>query len=63
MFGNAWRRRGPFNGGRVAGIIRRSRAATIRTVDEVRGKVTQFDKAGAEAMDRVFGRGKYNAAA
>lgn len=35
----------------------------LAAVDEVRGKVTQFDKAGAEAMDRVFGRGKHSVAA
>jgi hypothetical protein len=48
----------------VAGIAARPAVVkAIAAVDEVRGKVTQFDKAGAEAMDRVFGRGKYNAAA
>jgi GST-like protein len=47
----------------VAGIA--ARPAVVRAlaaVDEVRAKVTQFDQAGAEAMDRVFGRGKYTAA-
>jgi GSH-dependent disulfide-bond oxidoreductase len=48
----------------VAGIAARPAVVkAIAAVDEVRGKVTQFDKAGAAAMDRVFGRGKYNAAA
>jgi GSH-dependent disulfide-bond oxidoreductase len=48
----------------VAGIA--ARPAVIKAlaaVDDVRAKVTQFDKAGAEAMDRIFGRGQYNAAA
>jgi hypothetical protein len=29
----------------------------------VRSKTTQFDKAGDVEKDRLFGRGKYNAAA
>ncbi len=42
------------------------RPAVVRAlakVDEVRAKTTQFDKADAEAMDRLFGRGKHAAAA
>ena len=35
----------------------------LAAVDDVRAKTTQFDKAGAEAMDRLFGRGGYTAAA
>jgi len=35
----------------------------LAAVDDVRGKTTQFDKAGAEAMDRLFGRGRHGAAA
>jgi GST-like protein len=35
----------------------------LAAVDDVRNKTTQFDKAGAEAMDRLFGRGRHNAAA
>ncbi|HEX3862634.1 MAG TPA: glutathione binding-like protein [Stellaceae bacterium] len=48
----------------VAGIA--ARPAVVRAlaaVDDVRGKTTQFDKAEAEAMDRLFGRGKFSAAA
>ena len=48
----------------VAGIA--ARPAVIRAlaaVDDVRTKTTQFDQANAEAMDRLFGRGKHNAAA
>jgi GSH-dependent disulfide-bond oxidoreductase len=43
-----------------------ARPAVVRAlaaVDEVRAKTTQFDKADAEAMDRLFGRGKHAAAA
>jgi GST-like protein len=48
----------------VAGIaVRPAVVKALAAVDDVRGKVTQFDKAGVEAMDRVFGRGKYTAAA
>jgi GSH-dependent disulfide-bond oxidoreductase len=48
----------------VAGIAARPAVIkAVAAVDDVRGKVTQFDKAGAEAMDRVFGRGRYTAAA
>jgi GSH-dependent disulfide-bond oxidoreductase len=35
----------------------------LAAVDDVRAKTTRFDKAGAEAMDRLFGRGRYTAAA
>jgi len=35
----------------------------LAAVDDVRSKTTQFDKAGAEAMDRLFGRGRHSAAA
>jgi GST-like protein len=35
----------------------------LAAVDDVRAKTTQFDKAGAEAMDRLFGRGRHSAAA
>jgi GST-like protein len=48
----------------VAGIA--ARPAVVRAlaaVDGVRGNVTQFEQADAEAMDRLFGRGKHNAAA
>ena len=34
-------------------------ARALAPVDDVRTKVTQFDKAGAEAMDRLFGRGRF----
>ena len=43
-----------------------ARPAVVRAlakVDEVRTKTTQFDKADAEAMDRLFGRGKHAATA
>lgn len=43
-----------------------ARPAVIRAlakVDEVRAKTTPFDKAGAEAADRLFGRGRHTAAA
>jgi GSH-dependent disulfide-bond oxidoreductase len=43
-----------------------ARPAVVRAlaaVDGVRAKTTQFDKADAEAMDRLFGRGKHAAAA
>jgi GSH-dependent disulfide-bond oxidoreductase len=36
-------------------------ARALAAVDDVRAKTTQFDKAGAEAMDRLFGRGRYAA--
>jgi GST-like protein len=35
----------------------------LAAVDDVRARTTQFDKAGAEAMDRLFGRGRRAAAA
>jgi GSH-dependent disulfide-bond oxidoreductase len=34
----------------------------LTAVDDVRGKTTQFDKAQPDALDKVFGRGKYAAA-
>jgi GST-like protein len=43
-----------------------ARPAVVRAlakVDEVRAKTTQFDKAAAAAMDRLFGRGRHTAAA
>jgi GST-like protein len=48
----------------AAGIAARPAVVKALTaVDEVRGKVTQFDKASPDAMDRTFGRGRYTAAA
>ncbi len=48
----------------VAGIAARPAVVkALAAVDDVRGKVTQIDQAAADAMDRVFGRGKYSAAA
>ena len=38
-------------------------ARALAAVDDVRSKTTQFDKAGAEVMDRLFGRGRHSAAA
>jgi len=38
-------------------------ARALAAVDDVRSMTTQFDKAGAEAMDRLFGRGRHSAAA
>lgn len=35
----------------------------IAKVDEVRAETTQCEQANAEAMDRLFGRGKHVAAA
>ncbi len=35
----------------------------LAAVDDVRTKTTQFDKAGAEAMDHLFGRGRHATAA
>jgi GSH-dependent disulfide-bond oxidoreductase len=35
----------------------------LAAVDDVRTKTTQFDKAGDDAKDRIFGRGRYTAAA
>jgi GSH-dependent disulfide-bond oxidoreductase len=43
-----------------------ARPAVVRAlaaVDDVRTKTTQFDGANAEAMDRLFGRGRHSAAA
>ncbi|HST74666.1 MAG TPA: glutathione S-transferase family protein [Acetobacteraceae bacterium] len=37
-------------------------AKAFAAADEVRGKVTGFDKAAPEALDRVFGRGQFAAA-
>lgn len=48
----------------VAGIA--ARPAVVRAlaaVDDVRAKTTQFDKAGDAEKDRLFGRGRYIAAA
>jgi hypothetical protein len=36
-------------------------ARALAAVDDVRAKTTQFDKAGAEAMDHLFGRGRFAA--
>jgi len=36
-------------------------ARALAAVDDVRMKTTQFDRAGAEAMDRLFGRGRFAA--
>jgi len=48
----------------VAGIgARPAVVKALAAVDDVRNKTTQFDKAGDEAKDRLFGRGRYNAAA
>ena len=48
----------------VAGIAARPAVVkALAAVDDVRSKVTQFDQAKGESMDRVFGRGKYSAAA
>jgi GSH-dependent disulfide-bond oxidoreductase len=35
---------------------------TLPLIDEVRTKTTQFDKAQADMMDKVFGRGAHKAA-
>ena len=48
----------------VEGIT--ARPAVVRAlaaVDDVRSKTTQFDRAAAEAMDRLFGRGRHTAVA
>ena len=34
----------------------------VKTVEELRAKLTQFDKAKPETLDRVFGRGQFAAA-
>jgi hypothetical protein len=47
--------------GRIA--ARPAVVKALAAVDAVRGKVTQFDKASSDAMDRTFGRGRYTAAA
>ncbi|MBV8705495.1 MAG: hypothetical protein JO118_17480, partial [Acetobacteraceae bacterium] len=31
----------------------------LAAVEEVRAKTTQFDKAAPEALDRMFGRGRF----
>ena len=47
----------------VAGIAARPAVVkALAAVDDVRSK-TQFDKAGEDGKDRLFGRGRYNAAA
>jgi len=33
----------------------------LAAIDEVRAKTTAFDKAGDEAKDHLFGRGRYAA--
>jgi GST-like protein len=54
----------PKIGAWVAGIAARPAVVkALAAVDDVRTKTTQFDKAGAPHMDRLFGRGRYNAAA
>ena len=46
----------------VASIAARPAVArALAAVDDVRTKTTQFDNAGAEAMDRLFGRGRFAA--
>jgi len=48
----------------AAGIgARPAVAKALAAVDEVRTRTTQFDKAGEAAKDRLFGRGRYTAAA
>jgi GST-like protein len=48
----------------VAGIAARPAVVkALAAVDDVRTKTTQFDKADEAAKDRLFGRGRYNAAA
>jgi len=48
----------------VAGIAARPAVVkALAAVDDVRTKTTQFDKAGEAEKDRLFGRGKYSAAA
>ena len=47
----------------VARIAERPAAQrTVKLTDEVRAKTTAFDKAQADTMDKVFGRGAYKAA-
>jgi len=44
----------------VEGIAARPAVArALAAVDDVRTKTTQFDRANAEAMDRLFGRGRH----
>jgi GSH-dependent disulfide-bond oxidoreductase len=43
--------------------LRPAVARALAKVEEVRAKTTQFDKADAAAMDRLFGRGRHAAAA
>jgi GSH-dependent disulfide-bond oxidoreductase len=46
----------------VAGIAERPAVVrALAAVDEVRTKTTQFDRADAAAMDRLFGRGRHTA--
>jgi GSH-dependent disulfide-bond oxidoreductase len=48
----------------VAGIAARPAVVkALAAVDDVRTKTTQFDKAGEAEKDRLFGRGRYTAAA
>jgi GSH-dependent disulfide-bond oxidoreductase len=64
LFGQAVADKYPKVAGWVAGIA--ARPAVVKAlvaVDDVRTKTTAFDKAGAGQMDRLFGRGQYNAAA
>jgi GST-like protein len=47
----------------AAGISARPAAQrTVKQVDDVRTRTTQFDKAQADMMDKIFGRGAYKAA-
>ncbi|HXP06280.1 MAG TPA: glutathione S-transferase N-terminal domain-containing protein [Stellaceae bacterium] len=48
----------------IAGIAARPAVVkALAAVDDVRTKTTQFDKAGEAQKDRLFGRGRYTAAA
>jgi hypothetical protein len=48
----------------VAGIAARPAVVkALAAADNVRTKTTQFDKAGEAGKDRLFGRGRYTAAA
>jgi GSH-dependent disulfide-bond oxidoreductase len=47
--------------GKIA--VRPAVVKALAAVDEVRGKVTQFDQAGDAGKDRLFGRGRHTAAA
>lgn len=54
----------PKIGAWVANIAARPAVVkALAAVDAVRGKTTQFDKAGEAEKDRLFGRGKHSAAA